>query len=168
MERSSWSVLQSIVAVVAGLSSIGGATYSALRVVHATPAPGELVTIVRDASTGMPISDARIEVLTPEDDLVTTLGHGDAGLARRTVAAGGYRLRVVHPQFVDATRDVRVLPSEVAEVHFDLTRRPPRDAEVAAPSRAPHESRGSPGDRAARAVDRGVGATRRFLGRLGL
>jgi hypothetical protein len=164
--KSSFSALQSVVALAAGLSSIVGAAYSAVGMLHGTPAPGEIVAVVRDAASAQPVSGAVVEVLTPESTLVTTAVQGDDGLARRAVAPGAYRVRVVHPDFVETVRDVQVASSGTAELRIMLEHRPRPTAARA--ERAPR-SRGGAAivDGAAQAVDEGVSVGRRLLGRIG-
>jgi carboxypeptidase family protein len=122
--RSSFSTMQSVVALVAGLSSIAGAAYSAIGMLHGGPVPGEIVAVVRDASTAKPVAGAVVEVLTPESALVTTAVQGDDGLARRSVPPGAYHVRVTHPDFVEAVRDVQVASATTAEMRIALEHRP--------------------------------------------
>jgi hypothetical protein len=166
--KPSLGTLQSAVALIAGITSIAGATYSALGSLRSEPAAGQIVAVVRDGATDQPVRGALVEILTPEDDLVTTVAQDDDGVARRAIAPGTYRVRIAHPDFVEATRDVHVLPAGAAEMRVALERgsRPARMAARA--SREPGERGGdarppSPG----RIVDRGVAVTRRVLGRLG-
>jgi hypothetical protein len=160
----SFTTVQSMVALVAGLSSIVGAAYSAVGTFHGGPAPGEIVAIVRDASTARPVTGAVVEVLATDSSLVTTAVQGDDGLARRSVPPGAYRVRIVHPDFVDAVRDVQVASATTAEMRVALEHRP-RPA-AARSEHAPH-GHASVVDDAADAVGRGVGAGRRLLGRIG-
>ncbi len=160
---SSWSRLQSAVALVAGLSSIGGAAYSALGTLRSQPG-GEIVAIVRDAATAEPVHAAVIEILNPDSALVTTIVQGDDGIARRTVPPGAYRIRVTHPDFVEAVRDVQVLPHATAEVRVALAH--PAHPSSVQRTAAPHRNETVVGG-AAHAVDRSIGAGRRLLGRLG-
>jgi len=165
--KPSYSSLQSMVALLAGLTSIGGATYSALGYLRSTPEPGEMVAVVREAGTERPVAGAVVEVRTPDDKIVTTMTQGDDGLARRAIAPGAYHLRIVHPQFVEAARDVEVQPGGVAEVRVPLEPRA-RQASVHSPRAVARDDEPHPTTGPGRALDRGVVATRRFLGRLGL
>jgi Carboxypeptidase regulatory-like domain len=178
--------LQSIVALIAGLTSIGGAGYSALAYLRADRTPGQIVTIVRDAATARPVRGALVEVLTPANELVTAVAQDGDGVARRAVPPGAYRVRVMHPDFADVIRDVQVQPDVAAEMRVMLERQPRgsvhgvRDDDAARATRegddvaaravrepAPRTPqagrRQSPGE----AVDHGVAVTRRILGRLG-
>ncbi len=107
----------------------------------------------------------------PDDTLVTTLAHGDGGIARGSVPAGLYRVRVTHPDFVDVVRDVRVVSTGTAEVDVALARRPQATAtavHATTPTAAHATSTAArhaetPGE----AIDRSIATGRRLLGRLG-
>lgn len=159
-----FSTVQSVVALVAGLSSIVGAAYSAVGTLRTDPVPGEIVAIVRDATSAKPVPGAVVEVLTPDSALVTTAVQGDDGVARRSVPAGTYRVRVVHPDFVETVRDVQVASAGTAEMRIALEHRP---KPVAVRTERPSHGRENVVDEAADAVGRGVGAGRRLLGRIG-
>ena len=162
----SFSTFQAAVGLVAGLSSIVAAAYSAVDTLRAAPAPGEIVAILRDASAE-PVSAAVVEVLGPENTLITTMMPGDDGIARRAVVAGPYRVRVVHAGFVETERDVKVLPDAATELHIVLARKPRPATTAGAEPSARTRNRGSVVDEAAHAVNRGVGAGRRLLSRIG-
>ena len=155
--RLSFGGLQSAVSVLAGLATLAGGVYSAVQYAKAAPPPqtGELLAVVHTARTDRAVPGATVEVLTPEDALVATLGVTDDGLARRSLAEGAYRVRVVAPHFAPNTREVRVDPGATAEVRFQL---------------AAHEASGGRRREApsGRPVSRGIDAARRFLQRLGL
>jgi hypothetical protein len=150
--------LQSVVGLVAGLSSIGGGVYSAVRFFTPAAGVGEVVAVVREARTAKPVSDATVDILTSGDTLVTNLSPADDGRARYALPAGAYHVRVSHPRFGDETREVQVFAGQTAEVRFQLTQ---RTALASRRGRTPAES-------AARAVDRGMSAGRRWLRGLGL
>jgi hypothetical protein len=164
--KPSFSTLQSLVALAAGLTSIGGAAYSAIGHLQTSPAPGELAAIVREAGTEKVVRGAVVEVRTPDDAIVTTMTQGDDGVARRAVAPGTYHVRVVHPAFAEAVRDVRVEPGTRSELRVGLEPHQ-RAAERSTNGRAA-PTRAGPATAPGRALDRGVVATRRLLGRLGL
>jgi hypothetical protein len=163
--RVSLKTIQAVVGLVAGLTSIGGATYSALGFFRGG-ARGEIVAIVRDAGSAQPVRDAVVEILTPASGLVATVPPGPDGVARRAVAPGAYRVRVAHPAYVPIDRDVQVTPDGVAEMQVLLEPRP-RTARVVDPPAEPRPS-GRQARGPARAVDRGVAVTRRVLSQLGL
>ena len=164
--KPSFSALQSMVALVAGLTSIGGATYSAIGYLRATPVPGELVAVVRDANTDQPVRGAVVEVRTPDDAIVATITQNDDGVARRALTPGAYHVRVIHPAFAEASRDVRVQPGAPSELRLPLE---PLDQPVERVGTTPSaRTRSQATITPGRVLDRGVVATRRFLGRLGL
>ena len=111
------SRLHTVVGLLAGLSSIGGAVYSGVSYLR-TPGQGEVAVLVQEARTERPIRDATIEILTSEDGLVTTLAPAADGWARCPLREGGYRVRVT---YVDAeTRQIEVRSGQTAEVRFHL------------------------------------------------
>jgi hypothetical protein len=130
---------------------------------RSTPPTGEIVAVVRDAASAEPVRTAVVEVLKPDQTLVTTLPYADAGLARGSVPPGVYRVRVAHPDFVETVRDVQVAPDATAELRVALVHRPHKPTPHSAPART-----GDPiADGAAVAVERGVATGRRLLGRIG-
>lgn len=162
----SFSTVQAVVGLVTGLISIVGAAYSAVDTFRPAPGPGEIVASVRD-SASRPVPAAVVEVLGREHSLVTTMVLGTDGVGRRAVVAGPYRVRVVHPDFVETERDVQVLADAATELNFVLAGKA-RATPTAGGQRSARPRRGSVVDEAADAVDRGVGAGRRLLGRFGL
>jgi hypothetical protein len=165
-----FSTLQSVVALVAGLSSIVGAAYSALGTLgtlSSTPAPGEIAAVVRAAGTNRPVAGTVVEIATREDTLVTTMLPAGDGLARHVLAPGAYRVRVRHPAYADVVRDVQVVSEQTADLHFMLEPRARSDR--AATAKPPTSARAdSSVDAAVRAIDRGASKGRRWLIRLGL
>ena len=178
MAKPSLSTLQSLVAMAAGLTSIGGAAYSTMGYLRATPAPGELVAVVREAGTDRVVRGVVVQVRAPDDAIVTTMTQSDDGVARRAIPPGAYRVHVVHPAFTDAVETVRVQPGAVSELVVALEPRPPAVEQPArpeatrpdatSPAAASPRPRPAPPATVGRALDRGVTATRRFFGRLGL
>ena len=124
----SLSRVQAVFGLVAALLSIGGALYGYLRPAR-VPHAGDLVAVVQDARSGRAVSDATVEVLTPRDALVTTLGAAD-GEARSQMKEGPYRLRVTHPRFAPEVRQIQVIAGQTTEVRVRLaprsTAKPPR------------------------------------------
>src|SRR5881628_2326087 len=90
---------QAIVSLAAGILSIGGALVAISGFFKPAPGKGELVAIVQDAKTEKAVSDATIEILTPQDALVTTLTPNSFGKARSTLDEGHYRMRVSHLRY---------------------------------------------------------------------
>lgn len=160
MAKPSLSSMQSAVALVAGLTSIGGAAYSAVDYLRAAGQPGEIVAVVHESGSERVVHGAVVEVRTPDDAIVTTMSEGDDGVARRPLGPGLYHVRVTHPKFAEVAREVRVQAGKPSEVRVDLE---PRDA-------GPHVTRANApsATSAGRAIDHGMTATRRFLARIGL
>ena len=109
----SLSRVQAIFGLIAALLSIGGALYGYLRPGRA-PHTGELLALVQEARSGKAVTHATVELLTPKDALVTTLGAA-TGEARSRMKEGPYRLRVSHPRFATG---------QSTEIHFRLAPRP--------------------------------------------
>jgi hypothetical protein len=158
VRRLSFQSIQSLVGVLAGLASIGSVVYSSVQYLRPSAHRGEMAAVVRDARGDRPIGGATVEILTPAGAVVSTVPAANDGSATRTLDEGTYRLRAIHPEFREDTREVHVLPGQVAEVQFRLTR---LDA-----GNGPR--RPGPVDKAAHAVNRGVGAAQRFFRGLGL
>lgn len=158
--RSSVSSLQSVVGLVAGLTSICGAFYSGVRYLYPGDS-GRVAVVVREARSDAPLRDAAIEVLTPDDALVTTMALADDGSVEQALKEGVYRLHVGHPGFEAQVRSIQVVSGETAQVRFALAPRNDATSGRRAGRRA------SPVAGAARAVKDGVGSATRFLRGLG-
>ena len=177
--RWSFSGLQAAVGLIAGVTSIVGAAYSAVDTLRPAPNPGEVVVTVRDVAA-QPVTAPVVEVLGADNAIVTTMIPGEDGVARRALVAGAYRVRVVHPDFREAERAVQVTPDTTTDLTLVLERKPhaiatttppPSPSRVAStasahPTRAPAR-RGTPVDDAAESAHRGIAAGRRFLSRFG-
>jgi len=79
-----------------------------------------MVSVVHEARTGRPVTDATVEVLTLKDAVVTTLAPGTGGQSRGKLQEGMYRLRVTHPRFVADARQVQVVAGQTSVVHVRL------------------------------------------------
>jgi hypothetical protein len=102
--------------------------------------------------TAKPVGEATLEILTPRDELVTTLTAPESGRVQQALKEGSYRLRVSHPKFSAENRTVQVVPGQTAEVRIELRQ----------------SAAGSmPLGEAVRTVDEGVGAVKRFFKDLG-
>ena len=145
----SLSKLQAVVGVVTGLLSIGGALLAVPQFFRPTPdaTVGQVVAIVEEAKTQKAITDARIEILTPQNALVTTLTPNYFGKARQSLEEGPYRLRVSHPRYAAEVRQIHVVKNRATEIHLQL-----------------RVGSSSPIDHAERAVREGVGAVKRIFG----
>lgn len=178
VKRWSFSTLQAVVGLIAGVTSIVGAAYSAVDTLKPAPAPGEIVVTVRDAAA-QPVSAPVVEVLGADNAIVTAIIPGADGVARHAVVAGAYRVRVIHPDYRETERAVQVTPDAATELTLVLERKPhaiatttpPSPSRVASaatarPARAPARH-GNPVDDATESAHRGISAGRRFLSRLG-
>jgi len=153
--KPSLASAQSVVGLLAGITSIGGALYSA--VAYARPSRiGDVVAIVQSADGDTRPPGVMVEVLTLENALVTTLTPTKDGRAQGAVAEGHYVLRASAPRFEAETRTIEVQRGNRAEVRFALAPRAPATLASSA-------SRHSAG-----AVEKSVSATQRFFHRLGL
>ena len=68
----SLSRVQAVIGTLAGIVSITGAAYSVVQASRGANT-GDLVAIVKAASSRQSVTDATIEVLTPQNALVATL-----------------------------------------------------------------------------------------------
>ena len=146
--------VQAIFGLVAALLSIGGALYGYLRPGKAPPTTGELVAIVQDAKSGKPVTEATLELLTPQDALVTTLSLSE-GQARRQLREGLYRLRVTHPRYATEERPIQVMAGETAEIRVRLA---PRSPATKPPTTAPSAT-----SSAERAINQGVESIKKIF-----
>lgn len=143
----SLSGLQTAIGLTAGIVSIAGALFAIPGFFTPAPGKGEVVAIVQDAKTEKAVSDATIEILTPQNAVVTTLTPNWSGKARYTLDEGHYRVRVSHPRFAAEIRQVQVVSRQTAEVRVQLR--------AGASSALRH---------AERVIDEGVSAMRRLFG----
>jgi hypothetical protein len=116
-QKISLSRLQTIVGLAAGLLSI---SFSLGALLKPDSTKAELVAVVQDIKTDKAISDATIEVLTPEDVIVTTLKPDWRGKARFKLEEGRYRVRATHPRYRSEVRDVQLISKESTEVRLQL------------------------------------------------
>lgn len=124
--RQPLSRLQAVIGITAGVISIAGMLYSTTR--HYIKPPirqGDIVAVVQEAHSGKPVTDATVEIYTPENRLVTTLAPKQEGRARQGVNEGPYNLRVSHPKFTPQTRQVQVQSGQTSEVRIVLVRPAP-------------------------------------------
>ncbi len=130
--------VQTIVGFGAGLVTIAGTAMSLAGVTSAVPSKGEVVAVVQDRAR-KPVAAATVEILTPQDALVTTLTAEQDGRVVHRVKEGRYRLRVTHPQFNAESRHVEVHAGERSEIRVLLAARPagPTVKTVMAPSPGP-------------------------------
>ena|SRR2546428_4983145 len=121
------STVQTLVGIFAGILTIGGTfvSYSGLTAAAAPPHQGEIVASVLDARSSKPALRATIEILTPEDALVTTLNVDAEGRFTRRLKEGRYRLRITHPAFITEVRHIEVHAGQRSDVRFALALKPP-------------------------------------------
>jgi hypothetical protein len=138
--RSSVSLgrFRTIVLLLAASLSVAGYVQRYLQIAT-TPTDGELLTVVRDPG-GVPLSDARIAVLTLANEPVTSFRAVAPGGGPRVLREGTYRLRVTHPKYVTETRMVQVIAGHTSEVRIKLAPRMTASA-VRAPAPAPAATR---------------------------
>jgi hypothetical protein len=142
------STVQTVVGLITGILSIGGALLAIPGFFAPPPNKGEVVAIVQEAKTEKAVTDATIEILTPQNAVVTMLTPNYFGKARYWVDEGQYRVRVSHPRFAAEIRQVRVVPGQTAEIRVQL-----------------RAGASSTLRQAERVIDEGVDTIRRLFGR---
>ena len=125
--------VQALVGVCAGLITITGSVISLSGFHGSPPALGEMVAVVQDAREHSPLTEATVEILTPQDALVTTLTVSDDGRVVRRLKEGKYRVRVSHPRFTAQVRQIEVSSGERSELHVSLAPRPAPPVAIAPP-----------------------------------
>ena len=119
MPGLSFSRVQSVVALLAGIASITGGVFSLVQL--ARPAnTGDLVTIVQAAGARGGVRDATVEVLTTQNAIVATLTPDLTGRAAQELTEGVYVVRVSHPRYAAEVRRVQVLPRQTVEIRASL------------------------------------------------
>jgi len=122
----SWNIslsgVQTFIGVATGILTIGGALLAIPSFFVSTPAPtkGQVVAIIEAAKTAEAITDARVEILTPQNALITTVTPNFMGKARHSLEEGRYRIRVSHPRYAAETMQVVVVKGETSELHVRL------------------------------------------------
>ena len=158
MAKPSLSAVQAVVAIAAGLITVLGGAYTlslnfgtALNF-RAEPGTGRIVAILNEWPTDKPVSAATLEILTPKDELVTTLISTAGGPIRYSLKEGSYRLRVSHPRFNVENRSVHVVSGQTAELRIGMRQ---------------SSSGSTPLGSTVRTVDEGVDRVKRFFKDLG-
>jgi len=116
--------IQALVGVFAGLITITGSIVSLAGLHDRPPALGEMIAVIHDMREHAPLADATVEILTPQDALVTTLTAPNDGRVARRLKEGKYRVRVSHPQFMPQVRQIEVSSGERSELRVALAPRP--------------------------------------------
>ena len=141
------SAFSTIMGLITGVSSIVGALLAIPGYFQPAPGRGQVMAVVVDAKTDKAVSNATLEILTPDNARVTTAGSNYFGKASSTLDEGQYRIRVTHPKFGAETRNVQVMSGQNTEVRIRLR------SGASAPLRE-----------AERVVGKGVSAIRRLFG----
>jgi hypothetical protein len=115
------TLLQSITAILTGLITIGGATYSAVRFFNPVPATGRVVAVVQEAETGNAVPDATVKILGPHDALVANLKPDAAGKVRYTLKEGTYQVRVTHEKYATAKQAIQVTSGRDVDLTVELS-----------------------------------------------
>ena len=115
----SFSRFQGVIGTLAGIASIIGAVFTLVEFVRPGNT-GDLVTIVQAAGSRGSVTDATIEVLTPQDALVATLTPDETGRVTQELTEGVYVVRVSHPRYASEVRRVHVLPRQTVEMRASL------------------------------------------------
>jgi hypothetical protein len=113
--------LQGIIAIVTGLITIGGATYSVIRFFNPPPDAGQVVAVVQESATGKAVPDALFEIRTPHNALVANLRPDSAGKVRYTLKEGTYEVRVTHEKYATATHEIQVTPGHDVNLTVELS-----------------------------------------------
>ena len=129
--------VQAMVGICAGLITITGSVLSVVGLTHRGPTQGEILAIIQDGSVRKPVAEATVEILTPDDALVTTMTAAADGRVIRLVKEGHYRIKVTHPHFSTVMRHVEVHSGERSELRVALTPRPAAHVPVVAPAAPP-------------------------------
>ena len=145
--RVSLSRFQTIVGLTAGLVSVFGAVVSVPQFFKPAPGMGEVVAVVQEAKSEKAVAGATIEILTPQNALVTTLTPNSLGQVHHTLKEGPYRVRVSHTRFSAEVRQIQVFSGQTVEVRLRL-----------------YAGSSSPLAHAERVVSGGVRAVRRLFG----
>jgi len=159
--RASFASLQSAISVMAGVVSICGALYSAVRYVKPAPGTLDVLAVVHSDAGDRPLAGSTITIATRDDVPLTAVTTSDDGHARQPLREGDYRLHVTAPRFKPQTRDVHVEPGVPVEVRFQLAQE----------ETSPTAGKGQTvrrADTGGRPISRGIGAAGQFLRRLGL
>jgi hypothetical protein len=115
----SLSRLQAIIGTLAGIVSIAGALFSVTPFAQAFT-KGELVATVQDAASHRGVTDATIEILTAQNDIVATLTPDATGRARQDLKEGVYVVRISHPRYAADVHRVQVLSRQTVEIRAVL------------------------------------------------
>jgi hypothetical protein len=111
---------QTVVGLTGAMISILGTLMAVTGVFTAGPGKGEVVAVIMEAKSDRAVSGAIVEILTPGKAPVATLPLNALGQASFVLVEGPYQLRVSHPQYAAAVRQLQVLPGQTAEIRVRL------------------------------------------------
>jgi hypothetical protein len=112
--------IQALVAVLTGLVTIAVGVHSLTHSPGPDTGIGEVIAVVKDAASAQSVTDATIEILTPNDALVATMTPDSEGRARHSLREGRYVVRVNHPNYASDVRQIQVFPKQTIEVKATL------------------------------------------------
>ena len=158
--RGSFAPLQSTVSVLAGLVSISGAVYSAVRYVKPVPGTLDVLAVVRSDAGDRPLAGSTVAIATRDDVPVAQLTAPADGHVRQPLHEGDYRLRVSAPRCQPQMRDVHLEAGAMTAVRFELAQE--ETSPTAGRGRVARTTDGG------RPLSRSIGAAGQFLRRLGL
>ena len=115
--------LQAAVGTLAGVLSIAAAAVTLQQHFGGPRDIGQVVAVVEDVRLEKPVGGAIVEILTPQNALVTTLTPSREGRATYTGKEGTYRVLVTHPRFSPEVRQVVVQAGQKTEIHVRLRTR---------------------------------------------
>lgn len=115
----SLSRVQALVGTLAGIVSIAGALFSVSPLAQSFTS-GELVATVQDAGSHRGVTDATIEVLTLQNNVVATLTPDAAGRATKDLREGAYIVRISHPRYAADVRRIQVFSRQTVEIRATL------------------------------------------------
>ena len=158
--RGSFASLQSTVSVLAGLVSISGAVYSAVRYVKPAPGTLDVLAVMHSGAGDRPLAGSTVQIVTRDDVPVAEFTAPADGHIRQPLHEGDYRLRVSAPSCQPQTRDVHLEAGTMTAVRVELAQE--ETSPTAGRGRVARTGDGG------RAFSRGIGAAGQFFRRLGL
>jgi Carboxypeptidase regulatory-like domain len=130
--------IQALVGVFAGLITISGSVVSMVGLTHHADVHGEMIALIQDARLKKPVAAAMVEILTPQNAVVTTLTAPSDGRVTRRLKEGKYRVRFTHPEFVTEVRQIEVSAGDRSEIRVALAPRAHAPAVVTTHAAPPH------------------------------
>ncbi len=123
--RQPLSTLQTVVGIIAGVLTIGGGflSFSGFATPTALAQQGEIVAVVHDLRTSKPVANARVEIFTAQDAIVTAVKLEPDGRLARRLKDGRYRVRVTHPSFVPEVRQIEIHAGQRSDIEIALAPR---------------------------------------------